>query len=334
MRHTHKSIAITDRSSVGEARRSALSAAQSLGFSESRRNDVGIAVTEAATNIVLHAQTGEFLICATQDENGSYLDLLALDNGSGISNIPQAFEDGYSTIGTAGQGLGAVQRMADVSSLYSLPDRGTVFWSRFQTGMKTVPRLYGAVNIPIKGEAVCGDGFLALPGKVRSLYMVVDGLGHGSYAAEAAEEAVKTVSAHAGKSATEIVTITHDALKKTRGAAMTVIVVDHERQTLSCSGVGNISSVIVTGATTRSMVSQNGTLGAVMPRVQEFNYPIDSRSMLLMHSDGVGTKYSFSSYPGLQIRHPQLIAGLLYRDFSRHRDDATVLLASIGGDVT
>jgi hypothetical protein len=71
-----------------------------------------------------------------------------------------------------------------------------------------------------------------------------------------------------------------------------------------------------------------------MPRVQEFNYPIDSRSMLLMHSDGVGTKYSFSSYPGLQIRHPQLIAGLLYRDFSRHRDDATVLLASIGGDVT
>jgi hypothetical protein len=289
-------------------------------------------VTEAATNIVLHAKTGEFLICAAQGENGSYLDLLALDTGSGIYNIPQAFEDGYSTIGTAGQGLGAVQRLSDVSSLYSLPDRGTIFWSRFQTGTAAAPRLHGAVNIPMKGETVCGDGFLALPGKSRSLYMVVDGLGHGTHAAEAAEEAVQTVSVHAGASATEIIAVTHDALKKTRGAAMTVVVVDHERQTVICSGVGNISSVIVSGATARNMVSQNGTLGAVLPRIQEFTYPFDSRSMLLMHSDGVGTKWSLSSYPGLQARHPQLIAGLLYRDFSRHRDDATVLLASLGGE--
>jgi anti-sigma regulatory factor (Ser/Thr protein kinase) len=332
LRHTHRSIAISDRSSVGEARRAALAAAQSLGFSESRRNDVGIAVTEAATNIVLHAKTGEFLVCAAQGENSSYLDLLALDTGTGIYNIPQAFEDGYSTIGTAGQGLGAVQRLSDVSSLYSLPDRGTVFWSRFQTGTTAVSRLHGAVSIPMKGEAVCGDGFLTLPGKSRSLYMMVDGLGHGAHAAEAAEEAIRTVGVHAGESATEIVTITHDALKKTRGAAMTVVLVDHERQTLICSGVGNISSVIVSGAAARNMVSQNGTLGAVLPRIQEFTYPFDSRSMLVMHSDGVGTKWSFSSYPGLHARHPQLIAGLLYRDFSRHRDDATVLLASLGGE--
>jgi hypothetical protein len=51
-----------------------------------------------------------------------------------------------------------------------------------------------------------------------------------------------------------------------------------------------------------------------------------------MYSDGLNTKCSLSSYPGLQVRHPQLIAGLLYRDFSRHRDDASVMLASLGGD--
>ena len=323
---------MTDRSSVGEARRAALAVAQSLGFSESRRNDVGIVVTEAATNVVLHAHTGEFLICAAHGENGSYLDLLALDSGAGIYNIPQAFEDGYSTIGTAGQGLGAVQRLSDVSSLYSLPNRGTIFWSRFQTGTIDAPLLHGAVNIPIKGEAVCGDGFLALPGKSRSLYMVVDGLGHGAHAAEAAEEAMQTVHMHAGESVSEIIARTHDALKKTRGAVMSVAVVDHERQTLICSGIGNISTVIVSGAASRNVVSQNGTLGAVLPRIQEFTYPFDSRSMLLMHSDGVGTKWSLASYPGLQARHPQLIAGLLYRDFSRHRDDATVLIASLGGD--
>jgi anti-sigma regulatory factor (Ser/Thr protein kinase) len=323
---------MTDRSSIGEARRAALAAAQSLGFSESRRNDIGIAVTESANNVVLHAHTGEFLICAAQGENGSYLDLLALDNGPGIYNISRAFEDSYSTIGTAGQGLGAVQRLSDVSSLYSLPDRGTIFWSRFQMGTTAAPQLYGAVNIPMKGEAVCGDGFLALPGKSRSVYMMVDGLGHGVHAAEAAQEAIQTVRAHAGESASEIITRTPYALKKTRGAAMSVIVADHERQTLVCSGVGNISTVIVSGAAVRNAISQNGTLGAVLPRVQEFSYPFDSRSMLVMHSDGVGTKWALSSYPGLQVRHPQLIAGLLYRDFSRHRDDATVMLASLGGD--
>ena len=329
---THRSIAITDRSSIGEVRRAAQTAAQSLGFAESRRNDIGIAATEAATNIVLHANTGEFLICATQNEGSSYLDLLALDSGSGIYNIPRAFEDGYSTIGTAGQGLGAVQRLSDVSSLYSLPDRGTVFWIRFHLGTIALTRQHGAVSIPIKGESVCGDGFLALPGKLRSLYMMVDGLGHGAHAAEAAEEAVKTVRTHAAESAAEIIARTHDALKKTRGAAMTVTVVDHERQILICSGVGNISATIIGTATTRSLVSQNGTLGAVLPRIQEFTYPIDSRSLLLMYSDGLNTKCSLSSYPGLQVRHPQLIAGLLYRDFSRHRDDASVMLASLGGD--
>ncbi len=291
---------------------------------------MAIAVTEAATNIILHATSGEFLVCSGQDENSSYLDLLALDNGPGIQDISRAFEDGYSTIGTAGQGLGAVQRLSDVSSLYSLPDRGTVFWSRFQMGTTAAPSFYGAVSIPIKGEVVCGDGFLALPGKSRSLYMVVDGLGHGAHAAEAAEEAVLTVHANAGERPAEIISRTHDALRKTRGAAMTVAVADHERQILICSGVGNISSAIV-GSAARNMISQNGTLGAVLPRIQEYTFPIDSRSMLLMCSDGVSTKFSVTPYPGLLIRHPQLAAGLLYRDFSRHRDDATVLLTSLRG---
>jgi anti-sigma regulatory factor (Ser/Thr protein kinase) len=332
LRHTYKSIPVTDRSSVGEARRAALEAAQLLGFSESRRNDVGIVATEIATNIVLHARSGELLICATHDEKSWCLDLLALDSGPGIYNVSRAFEDGYSTIGTAGQGLGAVQRLSDVSSLYSLPERGTVFWSRFQTGMVAVSRPFGAVNIPINGETVCGDEFLVLPGKIRSLYMVVDGLGHGVHAAEAAAEAVQTVGAYAGEGPAELVNRTHDALKKTRGAAMSVAVVDHERKLLTCSGAGNISLAIINGTVSRSIASQNGTLGAILPRIQEYTYPVEPRSILLMYSDGVNTKCSLSSYPGLQARHPQLIAGLLYRDFSRHRDDATVLLASLDGD--
>jgi hypothetical protein len=32
-------------------------------------------------------------------------------------------------------------------------------------------------------------------------------------------------------------------------------------------------------------------------------------------------------YPGIWSKHPGLIAGILYRDFYRERDDVTVLVA-------
>lgn len=323
---------MTDRSSAGEARRSAMAVAQSLGFDAGRRSDIGIVATEAANNIILHAGSGEFLVCPFQSGSDVWLDLLALDNGPGIGDISRAFEDGYSSIGTAGQGLGAIQRISDAYSLYSLPQRGTVFWSRFLKNSSQADQSLGTVNIPMKGETECGDAFLALPGASRSLYMVVDGLGHGKYAAEAADEAVFTVRGCAQESPTEIVMRTHDALKKTRGAAMSVAVVEHERRIVSYSGIGNISSLIVNVSTARNMVSQNGTLGAVLPRVREYTYPFDDGSRLLMYSDGVSSKCSLSGYSGLQSRPLELIAGVLYRDFSRRRDDATVLLASLGGD--
>jgi hypothetical protein len=44
-----------------------------------------------------------------------------------------------------------------------------------------------------------------------------------------------------------------------------------------------------------------------------------------MHSDGLLTNWSLDAYPGLLTRHPALIAGVMYRDFRRGRDDVTVL---------
>lgn len=331
MNHTFKSVAITDRSSVSEARRVAMSAALSLGFSEQRRSDVGIVASEAANNICLHAQTGEVLVCSFESENATWLDLLALDNGPGISDVSRAFEDGYSTAGTHGQGLGAIQRLSDASSLYSLAHRGSVLWSRLgKTRSLRYPH-FGVVSVPIHGETACGDSFVALPDASKSLYMMVDGLGHGIHAAEAANEAVSVVRASAGEATTEILTRVHGALKKTRGAAMSLVLVDYERQMAVCSGVGNITTAVMTGTATRNVPSQNGTLGAVLPRIQEYTYPIEPHSTLMMYSDGLTSKCSLTGYPGLQNRHPQLIAGLLYRDFSRRRDDATVLYAPLGG---
>jgi anti-sigma regulatory factor (Ser/Thr protein kinase) len=320
---------------VGECRRSAVQTAQSLGFDEERRHNIGIVATEAANNVLLHAQNGELLICPFREGETAWIDLLAIDAGPGILDIGRALEDGFSTNGTAGEGLGAISRLSDESSLYSIPEKGTLSWSRFQRGPLTPLLSAGVVSIPVKGESTCGDGYFILPGTARSLYMVVDGLGHGAGATEAAEEAIRTVSRFSAENTTEIISRSHDALKKTRGAAMSIAIVDHERMVLRYAGVGNVSATLVTGSLARSLVSQNGTLGVALPRVpQEYSYPIEKNTTLFMFTDGLSTKTSASGYPGIQNRHPALVSGLLYRDFSRKRDDATILIAPLGGSRT
>lgn len=328
MRHVHRSVAVTDRSSVGEARRAAIAVAQAFGFDHARRNDIGIVATEAANNIALHARSGELLICPSANEQSRWIDLLAIDAGPGIADISRAMEDGYSTIGTPGQGLGAIERLSDHSSLHSLREKGTVYWSRFTQDKPASLAAVGAICIPLKGEITCGDAYFALRGELRSLYMVVDGLGHGAGAAEAADEALSVVRAYSTDTATEILARAHDALKKTRGAAMSIAVVDHNKNVMTYAGVGNIGAVLTSGTVSRNLISQNGTVGAVLPRLpQEYTYPIERSSVLTMFSDGLASKTSISAYTGIHGRHPALIAGLLYRDFSRRRDDATVLVA-------
>lgn len=328
MRKAHRSVSLTDRSSVGEARRVATQVAQTMGFDDGRRNDIGIVATEAANNVIAHAKFGELLVCPTLYGSSQWLDLIVMDAGPGITDIPRALEDGYSTIGTAGEGLGAIGRLSDDSALYSVPEKGTIYWSRFAFGPAAEPAMFGAINVPVRGETLCGDGYIALPGASRSLFAVVDGLGHGPDAAEAAEEALAVVRGASQETAGEIIGRTHDALKKTRGAAMSIAVADHDRKTLTYAGVGNVTATVTTGTVIRSLISQNGTLGAILPRsTQEFTYPIERNSLLVMFSDGLTSKVSLSAYTGIQGRNPSLIAGLLYRDFTRKRDDATVLVA-------
>jgi anti-sigma regulatory factor (Ser/Thr protein kinase) len=332
LRHGHRSIAIEDKSSVGEARRTAIQIAQKLGFDENRRSDIGIVATEAATNVLLHAVKGELLICPFVEREHIWLDIFALDSGPGIHDVSRALEDGVSSIGTAGQGLGAIGRLSDEFSLYTIPDKGTAYWCRFKSAGAASGMPIGMLNIPIRGEVVCGDSSFVQIGPSRSIYMMVDGLGHGSGAAEAAAEAVATVSEFQEQPASEIIVRTHDALKKTRGAAMSIAIVDHERLVMTFAGIGNVSAMLLNGQSSRSLASQNGTLGAALPRVpKEYSFPISRETTLLMFSDGLTTKASPIGYVGLQSRHPALIAGVLFRDFSRRRDDATIMIAPIGG---
>ena len=63
--------------------------------------------------------------------------------------------------------------------------------------------------------------------------------------------------------------------------------------------------------------------------MQEFVYPWPVGALLVAHSDGLTTRWNLAQYPGLFRQDPALVAGLLYRDHARRRDDASVVVCRL-----
>jgi hypothetical protein len=104
-------------------------------------------------------------------------------------------------------------------------------------------------------------------------------------------------------------------------------VVDTRAGRVQYSGIGNIAACICGAGPARHLVSHNGTAGHDVRKFQQFEYPWPEGALLVMASDGVSTRWDLEAYPGLAARHPAVVAGVLYRDFARGQDDATVVVA-------
>lgn len=324
-------IHVTDSTHAGEARRQAAILAEEANLGERERGSLAIVVTEMVTNVVKHAGCGTLVVESVTNNGDSGVRLLGLDKGPGIRDLGAALRDGYSTAGTAGNGLGAIKRLSNAFDIHTAPGMGTAvlaeFWPHKKTALQNCPIDVGVVSVPVKGETVCGDGWSMKKTAQSIVLMVIDGLGHGLLASEAAREGEKVFAKSRTNSPTSLLQDTHDSLKKTRGAAMGIASLDFESQLISFAGVGNIGASIVTPSTSRGMASHNGTLGHHLHRMQEFTFSWNSNSILVMYSDGLKSSWDLKRYPGIWSKHPSLIAGLLYRDFSRERDDVTILVA-------
>jgi len=324
-------IEVSEPSQAGEARRKAMALAEELQLSDTGRGAVGLATTEMATNLVKHAGKGHIFVQRLLLGKRHGIRVMSVDKGPGIEDVQSALADGHSSKDSMGAGLGAIQRLSDSFDLYSIPGSGTVisaeFWQEKAKETSTSCLEIGVVSEPIRGEVACGDGWGVRGSLDTALLMVVDGLGHGEFAADAAREAERILSGGKQESVCGIIEDMHAALRKTRGAALGIAKIEFERKLLSFSGVGNISASIVTMESSRSIPSHNGTVGYRMSRAQEFTYPWNADSILVMHSDGLGTHWTLEGYPGIWSRHPAVIAAILHRDFYRGRDDVTVLVA-------
>jgi len=332
---------VTHASQVAEPRRVVQRLASHLQFPEDRAGRAALVVSELATNLAKHAREGEVLLRPLTDSQGerSGIEIVALDKGPGMPDPERSRRDGYSTTGTLGHGLGAIARQSDALDVYSQPS-GTaisaVLWRTPRAAtIGRLPLEVGAVHVSKPGELVCGDAWDWRLREGRLSIFVADGLGHGIPAHEAADAAVRAFGAIHEASPSRVIADVHAALRATRGAAVAHLAVDLERGIAQYAGLGNISStVLLPGGRRQTMVSHNGTAGRSVARIQEFTYPVPRGATLVLFSDGLATHWDLAPYPQVERHAPSLTAGVLYRDFSRRRDDVTVIVVREGTPVT
>lgn len=327
---------VADDSAVGTVRRRAMELAKRHGYDDGRRGEVGIVVTELATNLVRHAGEGAMLLRLLRAGPVAGIEVVAVDGGPGVADLPAAVQDGHSATGTLGVGLGAVSRLASSWDAHSAPGRGTVvvatMWPREGVPPGAPGDGVAGLTRPIEGEAVCGDGYAIRRDSGVLRLLLCDGLGHGPLAAAGSSEAVRLFREAEPLPPARMLTLLHEGLAGTRGAAAAVAEVDGAAGSVLYAGRGNITGVLVSPGRRRGLVSQPGIVGHRGRSALEFAYEWDPGDLLVLHTDGLRDRWQLDSYPGLVNHSPLVVAATLLRDAGVRRDDAGILVARAAHD--
>ncbi len=337
-------IRVEDASAVSACRKAVQVLAERLQFPAARIDQLALAVTEAASNLYKHAEQGSLLLCVNRDGQPPGIDLVTIDAGPGVRDVSAAVRDGHSTAGTLGIGLGAIQRLADFADLYSLPGHGTALAARFRalpvggTTPLDPPELGGAARPPkppwppwgaglvrpITGETECGDAYAAVQAGGAVTAVLCDGLGHGPLAAAAAVEGVAAVLDDPAGEPAALLERLHRRMSGTRGGAVGIVRIGGPLARFA--GLGNVAASIVSGGQRKSMVSMPGIAGHQARVIRQFEYEAPPGSAVVLHSDGISSRWEAAALPGLESRDPLLIAAVLLAEAGIHRDDAGVLV--------
>jgi anti-sigma regulatory factor (Ser/Thr protein kinase) len=325
-------IRLEDDSAIGSARRAAADVAAKLGFSPERVSEVAIVTTELATNAVVHASAGSLLVRVRRGELEARLELIVTDAGPGMIDVEASFEDGVSTRGTLGVGLGSARRLANVFDLYSRPEVGTVMHAVLSpsAGEPAVVGRVDGLTRPITGEHVCGDAWAAKVDGDRTAIIVADGLGHGELAAAASRAAVESFLEEPWRDPVEAIERTHRRIAGTRGAAVLVLELDAGAGNVHWAGVGNVVGRVVGPDKVSNVTSQPGIVGHRLGHVRSFHADVPPGSVIALHSDGLTSKWDLSKWPGLSHRSAPLIAAVLLREAGLRQDDASVVVVRDG----
>ena len=154
---------------------------------------------------------------------------------------------------------------------------------------------------------------------------VVDGLGHGKDAEDAAKAAVDYVGSHLSDPLPAIFAGCDSAIRHTRGVAMGLAVINEDTETLTFAGIGNTRLLII-GKKRVALSSDPGIVGGGYKAIYPETQPKISGDLVVMYTDGLQERTDMSDYGATLVADIQLLAERLLKDWGGETDDAAVLI--------
>ena len=326
-----QSFEIAHSSDGGAAQRAAKAMSLALGFSEQAAEEIGLTARELASNLVKHAARGTLTLTPLVENGRAGIEMESADSGPGIADVEEAMRDGFSTAGSLGCGLGAVNRLMDQVEIASQPGVGTRLvcrrWRRESPfGTDRCPLDIGVASRPHPKMNVNGDAFVIKQAGDTALVAVIDGLGHGPEAHKAAKAARLYVESHDDQPLRDIFRGVGRTCRATRGVVMALARFDRPKETLTFASFGNIEVRVLGSAAPINFVVRRGIVGVHTTDPVVTEHPWPRKCLLVLHSDGISTRWHWDDFAALADKPADVIAQGLLRALAKEEDDATVLV--------
>jgi anti-sigma regulatory factor (Ser/Thr protein kinase) len=320
---------ILDEGSAALAREWVREAGRAQGLGPVEIEQLALATSELVHNQLDHARGGAVAVRPVWRGGVAGVEVLAVDRGPGIANPAEALHGRINSTGSLGAGVSGVLRQADEVDVDVRWQEGTCVRARKYVRPPAPRCEVGVLGQPCSGEQVSGDQAAWSWDEAGLLATVVDGLGHGWAAREAADVAVHAVLTHSDQEPRRILEYCDGGLRETRGAAMAVVRLGYSGL-LRHICIGNVATLMVGPRRHQFFTCLPGAAGMPHQRIDRGHECMvqDERSLLIMYTDGL-SEYCIPSDPALLYHHPLEVASHLLTRYARQGDDALVLVARV-----
>ena len=186
----------------------------------------------------------------------------------------------------------------------------------------------GVSTLVLPGQAESGDMHLVMELPSETIFVVIDGLGHGHEAAVAAGMAIEIARENASESIISLLQRCHQGLKQTRGAVMSVVRINHDEMTLRWGGVGNVEGILIRSKleTQRPecLLLRAGVLGYQTPPPTVADLHVSQGDTIFLYTDGIRNGFVEKLPPADSC---QQLAEAICTKFAKKNDDALILVA-------
>ncbi len=313
-----------------------------LKLSDKEITEISIVINTLCSNIVKHnAVNGKIRYFQINAENRVEIEIISEDKVQGI-NTSEVQKDNVSNKGTIDDGFESINNFSDFFEISSnteyVSKKGmpvetmlTVrLWSMALNDTSAIGNSEIKVSVisrPYTGFSVNGDCYYIRSLEDRDIIAVVDGLGHGRDAHKAASHAVKIIEENTQNSIEDIIKQTNTALKNTRGAVIALFIVYKFTNEFEMISIGNIDCRHIVADSTVKLLSYNGYVGAYSGSCKSRKHIYSKGDMLVLCSDGISSKWEVGNYAEGVAKSPSLLCNMVFNEYERHNDDATILVA-------